>query len=169
VLTAATQGVVATPDADKWFVRRIADWLYLLAKSFFDNNLKASIKTGNYNADTTANPYQSLLSYKARSLNGIWATAPYLHNGSVPDLWSLLLPAEERPAIFCVGNREFDPIKMGFVSDACDIANPKTKNRFVVEPIGNHNTGHEYGTGKDGKEKMTDEERWELIEYIKTL
>lgn len=169
VLTAATKGAVATPDADKWVVRRFADWAYMLGKSFFDNEIKASVKSGNYQPDTTATPYQSLLSYKARSLNGIWATAPYLHNGSVPNLWSLLLPTEERPTEFCVGNREFDPVNVGFVTDGCDKADPKDKRRFIVEPMGNHNTGHEYGTGKDGKEKLTEQERWDLIEYIKTL
>ena len=169
VLTAATKGAVATPDADKWVVRRFADWAYMLGKSFFDNEIKASVKSGNYQPDTTAGPYQSLLSYKARSLNGIWATAPYLHNGSVPNLWSLLLPTEERPTEFCVGNREFDPINVGFNTEGCDKTDPKDNRRFIVEPMGNHNTGHEYGTGKDGKDKLTDQERWDLIEYIKTL
>jgi len=169
VLTAATKGAVATPDADKWVVRRMADWTYMLGKSFFDNEIKPSVKSGNYKPDTTANPYQSLLSYKARSLNGIWATAPYLHNGSVPNLWDLLLPAEERPTEFCVGNREFDPVNVGFNTEGCDKTDPKDKRRFIVEPLGNHNTGHEYGTGKDGKDKLTEQERWDLIEYIKTL
>lgn len=169
VLTAATKGAVATPDPDKWFGRRIADWAYLLGKSFFDNKIKPSVKSGNYNPDTTAKPYDSLLAYKARSLNGIWATAPYLHNGSVPNLWSLLLPAEERPISFCVGNREFDPVNVGFRTDGCNVNDPTDKRRFVVEPLGNHNTGHEYGTGKDDKDKLTEQERWDLIEYIKTL
>jgi hypothetical protein len=169
VLTAATKGAVATPDADKWVIRRFADWAYMLGKSFFDNEIKPSVKSGNYKPDTTAGPYQSLLSYKARSLNGIWATAPYLHNGSVPNMWSLLQPADERPTEFCVGNREFDPVNMGFSTEGCDKNDPKDKRRFIVEPMGNHNTGHEFGTGKDGKDKLTEQERWDLIEYIKTL
>ena len=171
VLTAATKGVVATPDADKWVVRRFADWIYMLGRSFFDNEIKASVKSGNYKSDTTANPYQSLLSYKARSLNGIWATGPFLHNGSVPDLWNLLLPAEERPTEFCVGNREFDPVRIGFTTEGCDTtdSNDQRRWKFNVKPLGNHNTGHEYGTGKDGKAKLTEQERWDLLEYIKTL
>lgn len=174
VLTAATKGAVATPDPDKWVGRRIADWVYLLGKSFFDNEIKPSVKSGNYTPDTTAQPYGSLLAYKARSLNGIWATAPYLHNGSVPNLWTLLLPAEERPTVFCVGNREFDPVNVGFNTDGCNKEDPNDKYRFIVEPEGNRNTGHEYGTGgkdKDGKDKkkLTEQERWDLIEYIKTL
>ena len=58
---------------------------YLLGKSFFENEIKASVKSGNYLADTSAAPYQSLLSYKARALNGIWATAPAI-KGEQPEL-----------------------------------------------------------------------------------
>ncbi|HEX8155125.1 MAG TPA: di-heme-cytochrome C peroxidase, partial [Thermoanaerobaculia bacterium] len=52
--------------------------------------------------------------YKARPLDGIWATAPYLHNGSVPTLRDLLLPPAQRPKTFYVGSREFDPVNVGF-------------------------------------------------------
>ena len=178
VLTAATMGTVGTPDADKWIWRRMLDWVYMLAKSFFDNDIKASVKTGNYQPDTTAQPYQSLLSYKARSLNGIWATGPFLHNGSVPSLYDLLLPekrkddpeaGEYRPSEFKVGSRELDPIKVGFKSEGYD------GFTFTTHRRGDRNMGHEYGSIhdpslKDGeKDALTEEERWELIEYIKTL
>lgn len=178
VLTAATKGAVATPDADKYAIRRLADWAYMLGKSFFDNEIKPSVKSGNYKADTTASPYQSLLAYKARSLNGIWATAPFLHNGSVPDLYSLLLPKKRegdpddglyRPDSFAVGSRELDPVKVGFRSEGYDGFEYKTVQ------VGDLNTGHEYGArptvGAEGKElpAMTEQERWDLIEYIKTL
>ncbi len=53
------------------------------------------------------------LKYKARELSGIWATAPYLHNGSVPSLYELLLPADQRSKRFYVGNAEFDPKHVG--------------------------------------------------------
>src|SRR5205807_2120961 len=46
-----------------------------------------------------------LFGYTARPLNGVWATAPYLHNGSVPNLYALLLPPDQRPADFWVGTR----------------------------------------------------------------
>ena len=51
--------------------------------------------------------------YKARPLNGIWATAPYLHNGSVRTLRQLLLPAADRQTVFQVGSREYDPKDAG--------------------------------------------------------
>lgn len=179
ILTAATMGAVTTtPDPDKWLLRRALDWLYMLGKSFFDNEIKASVKSGNHQPDTTASPYQSLLSYKARSLNGIWATAPYLHNGSVPSIYDLLLPVKRagdpedglyRPSEFQVGSREFDPIKIGFRTDGYEGFTFKANKR------GDFNSGHEYGTvhapavNGQQQEPLTDEERWELVEYIKTL
>jgi len=165
ILTAATKGVVTTPDPDKWFIRRWADWLYTVAGSLFDNEIKASMKAGNYDPDTTAEPFRSLLSYKARSLNGIWATAPYLHNGSVPTLYDLLLPVnaregcpKARPVTFKVGAREFDPVKVGFRYEGYD------GFEFRTELRGNGNAGHEYRACK-----MTDDERWDLVEYLKKL
>ena len=101
-------------------------------------------------------------SYKARPLNGIWATAPYLHNGSVPNLWEMLKAPEERTQEFWVGSQKFDPENVGFVTT-------EGKNLFKVMHEGeimpgNSNLGHVYGTGN-----MTDDEKWALIEYLKTL
>ena len=165
ILTATTSGVVATADADKWWPQRIAEWLYTIVMSFFDNPIKESVKAGQYTPDTTAAPFNSLLSYRARSLNGIWATAPYLHNGSVPTLYDLLLPAnadsncaKARPASFIVGAREFDPIKVGFISADYDGFIFDTRIR------GNHNSGHEYGSCG-----MTEQQRWDLVEFLKSL
>ena len=98
--------------------------------------------------------------YESRVLNGIWATAPYLHNGSVPNLWELLKPAKERRTTFMVGSRVFDPKNVGYDADQ----SPFKNGRFVAEPAnGNGNGGHEYGT------TLTDEQRWAIIEYLKTL
>ena len=187
VLTAATKGVVATPDADKNFIRRGLDWLYVLTKSFADNEIKTSLKAGNYATDTPANPYASLVAYKGRSLNGIWATAPYLHNGSVPTLYDLLLPAKQagdadegeyRPANFVVGSREFDPVKVGFRSQGYGGSQFDTGFSFKCRVpqqdgrcFGNQNGGHEYGTIHDqrGMEPLSAEERMALVEYMKTL
>lgn len=96
--------------------------------------------------------------YFTRPLRGLWATAPFLHNGSVPTLWDLLKPAAERPKRFAVGHREFDPVKVGYVET------PTTPVWFLDTTVsGNHNTGHEYGT------RLTDEEKRDLLEYLKTL
>ena len=97
-------------------------------------------------------------SYKARPLNGIWATAPYLHNGSVPNLWALLQPAEARPKRFWVGSRAFDPQVVGLVSEPSSDA-----FELDVTLEGNSNAGHAYGTA------LSDDEKWALIEFLKTL
>lgn len=97
-------------------------------------------------------------SYKARPINGIWASAPYLHNGSVPTIYDLLLPAAQRPPQFYVGNIELDLKKVGHVSTATPNA-----SLFDVSLPGNSNAGHEYGTA------LSDNERWALVEYIKSL
>jgi hypothetical protein len=170
LLTAATRGVIATPDPDKWWPRRIIEWVYTLVMSVADNDIKTSIKRGTYHPDTTSQPYASLKAYKARSLNGIWATAPYLHNGSVPNLYELLLPARRSNDVdggrcakyrrdeFIVGSRELDLLKVGFKSEGY------AGFVFNTEIRGNRNTGHEYGACK-----MTDADRWALIEYLKSL
>jgi cytochrome c5 len=168
LLTKADINVVATPDLDKWFFQRWADWAHDLAVAYFSNEVKPSIKMGNYDPSTSAAPLASLMAYKGRSLNGIWATAPYLHNGSVPTLYDLLLPAkkeagdpqgtEYRPAKFITGSREFDPDKVGFKSEGYD------GFMFDTGVTNNSNSGHEYGT-----RKLTPEERKDLLEYLKSL
>jgi len=100
--------------------------------------------------------------YESRVLHGIWATAPYLHNGSVPNLWELLTPAKDRKRSFMVGSRAFDPKNVGYATDQ----SPFRTGSFVADPMnanGNGNGGHEYGT------TLTPEERWAIIEYLKTL
>ncbi len=108
-----------------------------------------------------------LLAYKARPLDGIWATPPYLHNGSVPTLYHLLLPAAQRPRSFWVGSRDYDPKHVGYVwKDRPQGAGFE----FVAadaagKPVdGNSNAGHEYGA-----DTMSDADRWALVEYLKTL
>ncbi len=178
LLTAATRNVVTTPDRDKWFARRWLERSFDFAYTFFDNEVRSSLKNGNYTPDTTVQPFASAMAYKARPLNGIWATAPYLHNGSVPTLYDLLLPkrkpddpaeGEYRPDEFMVGSREFDPDKVGFKSADYD------GFLFRTGIWGNHNGGHEYASGRtalpDGTllPALIKEERLDLLEYLKSL
>ena len=96
--------------------------------------------------------------YAARPIDGAWATAPYLHNGSVPTLLDLLRPPAERPKTFLTGSREFDPHKVGFVHDGA------AGGTFLLDTAldGNHNTGHLYGT------TLPEAQRLDLLEYLKT-
>jgi hypothetical protein len=97
--------------------------------------------------------------YAARPLYGIWAAAPYLHNGSVPTLYHLLLPPEQRPRTFALGNREYDPAKLGFVVDtACRQQDCLVDTRRT----GDGNGGHLWGTD------LAEPDRMALLEYLKT-
>jgi hypothetical protein len=103
--------------------------------------------------------WRAIREYAARPLSAVWATAPYLHNNSVPTLYDLLLPAAQRPKKFMVGEREYDPAKLGYLAKSG--GNPEYE--FDTSLSGNRNTGHEYGTG------LTEAERLELLEYLKSL
>jgi hypothetical protein len=99
--------------------------------------------------------------YKARPLNGVWATAPYLHNGSIPNIVELLKPANKRVSIFCVGSRKFDSKTLGFESQKGVDKNCGDNFKFDTKIAGNHNTGHDsYGL-------LEEEEIWAIIEFIK--
>ena len=54
-----------------------------------------------------------IAAYKPRPLAGMWATPPFLHNGSVPTVYDLLSPVADRPTTFQVGSREYDPERLG--------------------------------------------------------
>jgi hypothetical protein len=101
--------------------------------------------------------------YKGRPLNGIWATAPYLHNGSVPTLAALLQPAAKRPTSFSIGVRTFDPVHVGFLTDVPGFARFNVNNPDGTPITGNSNAGHEFGAN------LNDQERAQLVEYLKTL
>jgi mono/diheme cytochrome c family protein len=112
------------------------------------------------------NPYPM---YKARPLNGVWSTPPFLHNGSIPSLDALLSPASERPVKFWLGNLEFDPKVVGLVSS-------KIKGGTEIDTSipGNRNTGHEFDDKPKGSKgvigpRLKPEERAAVIEYLKTL
>jgi hypothetical protein len=120
-----------------------------------------------------ADHVRALLSYKVRPLTGIWATPPYLHNGSVPNIYALLSPVAERPTKFYLGNREYDPVNLGYRTD-------EFPGGFELDTSirGNGNSGHEFNDEpKDGAPKkegiigrrLTPNERRALIEYLKTF
>ncbi|MDB6146078.1 MAG: hypothetical protein JWP80_5122 [Pseudomonas sp.] len=111
---------------------------------------------------------QELRVYKARPLEGVWATPPFLHNGSVPSLYQLLSPQDERATTFYTGSFEYDPRHLGYRTEAFDGA-----FLFDTSISGNHNSGHEFRAGKRGNgvigRWLQPEERWALLEYLKVL
>ena len=110
--------------------------------------------------------------YQAPPLDGVWATAPYLHNGSVPTLHHLL-KSDERPRVFTRSYRtelaDYDPDRVGWrVTDltAGDASpRPRRAPRTVYDTTkpGRSNAGHTYG------DDLSPDERRAVIEYLKTL
>jgi len=127
----------------------------LKARAFSDDGIsRADQVTWDANPVT----WRATGQYLARPLTGVWATAPYLHNGSVPTLWHLLHP-DQRPAKFIAGNREYDPAKLGYSTGGSGWI-------FDTSQPGNSNTGHagdRYGTN------LTEDQRVALLEYLKTI
>jgi hypothetical protein len=104
--------------------------------------------------------------YKANPIEGMWASPPFLHNGSVPSLYDLLGPAAERPTTFYVG-REYDPLKIGI-----DTSGNSGNFLFDTRSVGNSNAGHSFEDAPLGKgvigRSLSEQERWAIIEFIKS-
>jgi len=98
--------------------------------------------------------------YANQPLDGIWARAPYLHNGSVPTLRALLDVPEERPATFYRGYDVYDQENVGFVHDVASEGADDYTLYDTSEP-GNHNSGHLWGTD------LTPDEKDAIVEYMK--
>jgi mono/diheme cytochrome c family protein len=131
-----------------------ADWKALEQKVKDQQTALKTLVAGNPKQLTVA-------MYKARPHNGVWASAPYLHNGSVPSLAQMLTPPAERTKRFFVGTRQFDPVDVGFRE--VESENGVAYFAFDATVKGNANTGHPYGTD------LTADEKRQLIEYLKTL
>ena len=100
--------------------------------------------------------------YESRVLQGIWAAAPYLHNGSIPTLAQLLTPAAQRVTSFSLGPA-YDQVNIGLAA-----TQPGSTSTFQATGCddlnsGNSNCGHEFGTNLSAANKRA------LMEYLKTL
>lgn len=114
--------------------------------------------------------------YMAPRLLGIWARFPYLHNGSVPTVFDLLTPQEKRPALFSLREAgelvRFDMTKLGLAVDPKfhdeELTHQAQRGaRWVYDTrLSEHsNQGHSF----DSIEALSDDDRYALIEYLKTL
>jgi mono/diheme cytochrome c family protein len=108
--------------------------------------------------------------YIAPPLDGIWATAPYLHNGSVPDM-ATLLRSETRPTYwrYEMEPRRYDPDAMGWAFERVETGHAVTADPDLRKQIydttlrGYGNEGHAYS------DPLSDADRAALLEYLKTL
>ena len=127
---------------------------------------------------------QEIRGYKPRPLEGVWATPPFLHNGSVPSLYQMLLPPDKRTNRFFVGRRDFDPKHVGYAIEP-DAQGEDDGFWLDTSIKGNYNIGHAFAADaatwrkhlSDPKEnplphgvigpEFTDDERFAIIEYLK--
>ena len=159
--------VTLRDDSKQPFALALGAVVQETAKRWYRDNAIAPDQQNRMNGERP-NCLRADMRYKARPLNGIWATAPFLHNGSVPTLYALLSPREERPARFWLGNQEFDPVNVGYVSSVSSGA-----FEFDTSLPGNRNSGHEFADkpGNPGVigPLLSPEQRHNLVEYLKTL
>jgi mono/diheme cytochrome c family protein len=113
---------------------------------------------------------EPFVGYIAPPLDGIWATAPFLHNGSVPSL-ALVLDSERRPTYWRrvdYDSTHFDEVNLGWPyveleQGHDDVAGAEAKLIYDTTQFGHHATGHTFG------DHLTDAERRAVLEYLKTL
>ncbi len=106
--------------------------------------------------------------YVAPPLDGIWATAPYFHNGSVPTLWHVLHP-EQRPVVWRRTEDGYDRERVGLEFESFDrvprdiVAPAEKRMYFDTRKFGKKNSGHTYPNELDEQEKRA------VLEYLKTI
>jgi hypothetical protein len=106
--------------------------------------------------------------YVAPPLDGIWASAPYFHNGSVPTLWHVMHP-ENRPAVWLRSENGYDQARVGLEVTEFDklpetAKDAETKRRYYdTKPTGKSAAGHDFPNQLDEAEKKA------VLEYLKTL
>jgi mono/diheme cytochrome c family protein len=99
--------------------------------------------------------------YNPPFLDGLWLRAPYLHNGSVPTLRSLLEPPAQRPAVFWRGYDVYDPKDVGFEWNSAEARRVGTMHDTALRA--NSSRGHAFGVDLPARDKEA------LLEYLKTL
>ncbi len=106
--------------------------------------------------------------YVAPPLDGIWASAPYFHNGSVPTLWYVLHPGE-RPVVWKRTLADYDPKRVGLEIEtfthlpAEAAAGWQRREYFDTRAFGKSAKGHDF------PDELTADEKLALLEYLKTL
>jgi len=106
--------------------------------------------------------------YVAPPLDGVWATAPYLHNGSVPTLWHLLHP-DARPVVWRRSATGYDDRRVGLEVEERDdmppekLPPPERRRFFDTRKPGKSAAGHDFPAALDDAEKAA------VLEYLKTL
>ncbi len=106
--------------------------------------------------------------YIAPPLDGVWATAPYFHNGSVPTLWHVLHPGS-RPVVWKRSTSGYDERRVGLEVEELPAMPPgrllpaERRRHFDTTKPGKAAGGHDY------PDLLFEEEKTAVLEYLKTL
>ena len=106
--------------------------------------------------------------YVAPPLDGIWASAPYLHNGSIPTLWHLLNPTQ-RPTVWRPVSQQLDSELIGLTirieekTPLMELDAATRRSYFDTRRFGKSNAGHDY------PEELTKNQKKAVLEFLKTL
>lgn len=106
--------------------------------------------------------------YVAPPLNGVWASAPYLHNGSVPTLWHVLHPGE-RPVVWRKTEDAYDRTRAGLEAQSFDrvpdsaLSGAERREYFDTHLPGKSAQGHLF------PDELTETEKQAVLEYLKSL
>jgi mono/diheme cytochrome c family protein len=106
--------------------------------------------------------------YVAPPLDGIWATAPYFHNGSVPTLWHVLHP-DQRPVVWIRALDGFDTKRVGpAIAEHAELpahvqAGWQRREFFDTRRFGKSAAGHRF------PDDLSEDEKIAVLEYLKTL
>jgi Cytochrome c len=141
----AVADVGTDPNRANMFTQKVADGF---------NKFLSELESDGYQAPKEVG-VRSTGKYWAATLSGVWARSPYLHNGSVRTMHELLTAPAERAKTFHRGSRVFDENEMGYTDEGAYLLDTNSN--------GNSNSGHDYGT------KLSENEKRDLIEYLKTL
>jgi hypothetical protein len=121
---------------------------------------------GWFSEDGARRVVEQPVGYVAPPLDGLWASAPYFHNGSAPTLAHVLTP-ESRPIVWLRTEDGYDQRRVGLeaaeLSEAPSTAVDQKRRYFDTRLPGKSAAGHDFATGLSAEEKAS------LLEYLKTL
>ncbi len=106
--------------------------------------------------------------YVAPPLDGVWASAPYLHNGSVPTLWHLMHP-DQRPQVWHPVSTAMDSEKVGLeIEEVSQVPESEPdvvlrRSYFDTRQFGKKNSGHDFPN------RLSEAEKTAVLEYLKSL
>ena len=132
------------------------------ARMLYDSPITKWYNLSWYATSEPRSSMQPTMAYIAPPLDGIWCSAPYLHNGSVPNIYALL-KSKDRPRRWTkTSDKEYDYEYLGWVYKIPD-SGEGGRTIYDTRIKGYDNGGHTYG------DHLSDKERLALIEYLKTL